>query len=33
MWYVILINVIETGGCVALNLGIGVCMLVYVVNF
>jgi len=30
MWYVVLINVIKIGGCVVLCLGIGVCMLMYV---
>ena len=29
---VIIINVIKTGGCVVLCLGIGVCMLMYVVK-
>jgi len=29
----IIINVIKTGGCVVLYLGIGDCMLIYVVKF
>jgi len=33
MSHAVLINVIETGVCEVLSLGIGVCMLVYVVNF
>jgi len=33
MWYVVLISVIKIGGCVVLCLGIGVCMLMYVVKF
>ena len=32
MWYVVLINVIKIGGYVVLCLGVGDCMLMYVVK-
>jgi len=33
MCYVVLINVTKLGGCVVLCFGIGVCMLMYMLNF